>query len=343
VQVARRGIGVGSFSFQPAEFSKIITILFLARYLESTKRSQGGILRFIIACMIVLVPMGIVILQPDLGTALVFIPILLAMLFISGFSIRYIMFIILLVATTILLTLLPYWEQIILKSSRPLLSLLFNLRFISLCSIVLVIILAVALLGYRIYKKRYFYWIAYFIFILLVSLFTSFAAHKVLKEYQVMRLIVFLDPDVDPRGAGWNIIQSMTAIGSGDIWGKGYLLGTHSHYRFLPEQSTDFIFSIFGEEFGFLGGVLIFGLFLVILLRLTYVMKHTVDTFGVYIAAGLAAVYLFHFLINVGMTMGIMPITGIPLYFMSYGGSALMCAMAGIGMVMSIYIRRFRR
>jgi rod shape determining protein RodA len=141
VQGARRGIGIGAFSFQPAEFSKIITILFLARYLDSTKRNPGGILRFIIACTIVLIPMGIVVLQPDLGTALVFIPILLAMLFISGFSLRYIMFIILLVASTILLTLLPYWEQIILKSSRPLLTLLFSFRFVSLCSIVLLVIL----------------------------------------------------------------------------------------------------------------------------------------------------------------------------------------------------------
>jgi rod shape determining protein RodA len=199
------------------------------------------------------------------------------------------------------------------------------------------------LLGSRLYKKRYFYWIAYFVFILLLSLFTSFAAHRILKDYQIMRLIVFLDPGVDPRGAGWNIIQSMTAIGSGDLLGKGFLLGTHSHYRFLPEQSTDFIFSIFGEEFGFFGGVFIFGLFLVIFLRLTYLMKHTVDSFGVYVAAGLSAVYIFHFLINIGMTMGIMPITGIPLYFMSYGGSALMSAMAGIGLIMSIYIRRFRR
>ena len=185
--------------------------------------------------------------------------------------------------------------------------------------------------------------ICYFTIVLLCSLAASFAAHLILKEYQIMRLIIFLNPNVDPRGAGWNIIQSMTAIGSGHLWGRGFLQGTQSHYRFLPEQSTDFIFSIYGEEFGFMGGLLIFGLFLLIALRLIRLMKITVDSFGIYIVAGLFAVILFHFIVNVGMAMGIMPITGIPLYFMSYGGSALMTAMSGIGIAMSVYIRRFRR
>ena len=340
---ARRGIGIGVISIQPAEISKIITILFLARYLESTKRERNSLLCFIISCVIVFIPMGLILMQPDLGTALVFMPILLAMLYISGFSARYILFIIFLIVATIFLTMLPYWEQYILKSPRMLFSLLYNFHFIGLCSLVLLVILGIAVLGYKLYEKRYFYWISYIIMILLLSLYISYGAHKVLKEYQIMRLIVFLDPSIDPRGAGWNIIQSMTAIGSGHLWGKGFLQGTHSHYRYLPEQSTDFIFSIFGEEFGFLGGIFIFGLFLLISLRLIKIMKSTVDTFGVYIIAGLLGMYVFHFIVNVGMTMGIMPITGIPLYFMSYGGSALLAAMAGIGLAMSIYIRRFHR
>jgi rod shape determining protein RodA len=165
----------------------------------------------------------------------------------------------------------------------------------------------------------------------------------VLKDYQLMRLIVFLDPNVDPRGSGWHIIQSMTAIGSGGLMGKGFLQGTQSHYRFLPQQSTDFIFSIFTEEWGLLGGLLVFGLFLLICLRLVKIIKTTSDNFGAYIASGLAAMYSFHFLINVGMAMGVMPITGIPLLFMSYGGSALTSAMAGIGLAMSIHVRRFLR
>jgi len=156
-----------------------------------------------------------------------------------------------------------------------------------------------------------------------------------------MRLIVFMDPNVDPRGFGWQIIQSITAIGSGGPFGKGYLQGTQSHYRYLPEQSTDFIFSILSEEWGFLGGVLVFALFLIIFLRLVRIMQNTSDYFGSYIVAGLVYMFAFHFVVNVGMTMGIMPITGIPLMFVSYGGSAVLSSMIGIGLAMSIRVRRY--
>jgi rod shape determining protein RodA len=158
-----------------------------------------------------------------------------------------------------------------------------------------------------------------------------------------MRLIVFLDPNVDPRGAGWNIIQSITAIGAGGLMGRGYLQGTQSHYQFLPEQSTDFIFSIFSEELGFLGGLAVFALFLIIYFRILLTMKTTIDPFAKYVCAGFLGMFSFHFLINVGMTMGIMPITGIPLLFMSYGGSAVLSAMICIGLILSIYIRRYDR
>jgi rod shape determining protein RodA len=171
----------------------------------------------------------------------------------------------------------------------------------------------------------------------------SFVARKVLAEYQIMRLIVFLDPNVDPRGAGWNIIQSITAIGSGGLWGKGYLQGTQSHYNYLPQQSTDFIFSIFSEEWGFAGGILIFALFLLIVIRLLRIVRLSSDTFGSLIASGLAGMFIFHFIINVGMTMGIMPITGIPLPFMSYGGSSMLSGMGGIGLALSIFSRRHER
>jgi rod shape determining protein RodA len=237
---------------------------------------------------------------------------------------------------------LPLWQTYILGNTRSLFMILTNIRFVAITILVLALIMVIALAGYVWYKKRYFYWIVYTATLLIFSLGVSFVSHKVLKDYQIMRLIVFLDPNVDPRGSGWNIIQSITAIGSGGLLGKGYLRGTQSHYRFLPQQSTDFIFSIFTEEWGLLGGLLVFTLFLLICLRLIKIMKSTADPFGAYIAAGLSSMYIFHFLITVGMTMGIMPITGIPLPFMSYGGSALTSAMVGIGLSLSIYIRRFR-
>jgi rod shape determining protein RodA len=273
----------------------------------------------------------------------VYIPILLVMTFVAGISLRYVIFLSACIALTGALMVLPLWQSYILRNSLPALLVLTNFRFIAITSLALTLILAIALIGFLRYKKAYFYWIAYGAGVLIFSLGAAFLARRILKDYQIMRLIVFLDPDVDPRGSGWNIIQSITAIGSGGLLGKGYLQGTQSHYRFLPQQSTDFIFSIFTEEWGLLGGLLAFTLFLLICLRLIKIMKTTTDPFGAYITAGLAAMYSFHFLINVGMTMGIMPITGIPLLFMSYGGSAIWSAMSGIGFSLSIYIRRYRR
>jgi rod shape determining protein RodA len=342
VNGARAWIGIGSFGIQPSEFAKITTILLLARYLDFSKKTQNSMIRFMISCIIVFVPMAIILLQPDFGTSLVFIPILLGMTFIAGISLRYIIFLSACILFTGIFMVLPLWQSYILRISIPFLTILLNIRFVAVIVAALFLIMIIAFIGLRLYKKRYFFWIIYGSAIIAFSLGVSFISHKILKDYQIMRLIVFMDPNVDPRGAGWNIIQSITAIGSGGLLGKGYLQGTQSHYRFLPQQSTDFIFSIFSEEWGLLGGILVFSLFLLICLRLIKIMKTTTDTFGSYIAAGLSGMYGFHFLINVGMTMGIMPITGIPLLFMSYGGSALISAMSGIGLALSIYIRRYQ-
>ncbi|MDR0719493.1 MAG: rod shape-determining protein RodA [Treponema sp.] len=341
VNGARSWVGIGSFGIQPSEFAKITTILLLARYLADSDRSGNSFLRFAISCLIVFVPMGLILMQPDFGTSLVFIPILLVMTFIAGIALRYIIFMIALIGITGILMVLPLWQSFILRENIPFLNFLSNARFTAITALGLTVIAFIALYGYIKYKKKYFYWILYSAAIAVLSLGASFLSHKVLKEYQIKRLIVFLDPEVDPRGAGWNIIQSVIAIGSGGLSGKGYLQGTQSHYRFLPQQSTDFIFSIFTEEAGFLGGLVVFALFLIMVLRLIKIIKITNDPFGAYISAGLAGMFVFHFLINVGMTMGIMPITGIPLLFMSYGGSAIISAMTGIGLAMSVHVRRF--
>ena len=336
-----RWLRIGSLGIQASEFAKITTILFLARYLDTTRRNQKTFIRFLVSCLIVLVPMTIVLVQPDLGTALVFIPILLGMCFIAGISKRYIIFLGLVIVFAGILLVLPLWQTTIMRNAVPALMLLVDKRFVASGCLTLAFIFAIAWFGFIRYKKQYFFWICYCTAIVILSLGVSYAAHKVLKEYQIMRLIVFMDPNVDPRGSGWHIIQSVTAIGSGGVFGKGYLQGTQSHYRFLPEQSTDFIFSILSEEWGFFGGVLVFVLFLIVNLRLVRIMRTTTDAFGSYIVAGLVSMYAFHFFINVGMTMGIMPITGIPLLFMSYGGSAILSAMVGIGLALSIYMRRF--
>ncbi|MDR0785072.1 MAG: rod shape-determining protein RodA [Treponema sp.] len=341
VNGARAWIGIGSFGIQPSEFTKITTILCLARYMEDTKRKPESFIRFLVSCVIVFVPMLIILIQPDFGTALVFIPILLIMCFITNIRLRYIVFLILCIGLTCVLMILPIWFSYVRKESLSPVMLLVNLKFITAAVGTLGVIGLVALVGYLLYRKTYFFWIVYMITILAFALSASFASHKVLKNYQIMRLSVFLDPSIDPQGAGWNIIQSVIAIGSGGLQGKGFLHGTQSHYRFLPEQSTDFIFSIFSEEWGFVGGIFVFACFLLICLRLVRIIRVSVDVFGASIAAGLSGMYCFHFLINVGMTMGVMPITGIPLTFMSYGGSALLSAMIGLGLAQSIFIRRF--
>jgi len=338
-----RWIRIGSFGLQASEFAKITTIILMAWYLDRTKRDRKDFLRFLVCCFIALVPMLLILMQPDLGTALVFIPILLGVTYFAELPLRYILFLLLMITLAGLFLVLPIWQSVIANNDVPALMVLVNSRFVMAACVILALVAIVAWLGYAAYKKRYFYWIRYFAGIFIFSLGASYAAQRILMQYQIMRLIIFMDPNVDPQGSGWHIIQSITAIGSGGAFGKGYLQGTQSHYRYLPEQSTDFIFSILSEEWGFAGGLLVFSLYLIILLRLIRIMRNTSDLFGSFIVAGFVSMCAFHFLVNVGMTMGIMPVTGIPLLFVSYGGSSLMSAMMGIGLALSIHKRRHLR
>ncbi|MDD3190702.1 MAG: rod shape-determining protein RodA [Candidatus Pacebacteria bacterium] len=166
----------------------------------------------------------------------------------------------------------------------------------------------------------------------------------VLKDYQKDRINTFINPQSDPLGSGYNVIQSKIAIGSGNIWGKGLGHGSQSQLNFLPEKHTDFIFAVIAEEMGLVGGVLVIFLFAVVFYRLFLVAEEAQDNFGKLIVLGAAFMLFFHFLINVGMNMGIMPVTGIPLPFVSYGGSSLISFMIIIGIVQSVYIngRRYR-
>lgn len=342
VNGARSWLGIGPFGIQPSEFTKVVFILFLAWYLDKTKKTQDQRKRFIVSLGIMFIPMGLILAQPDLGTSLVYFPIFLAMTFIAGIPIRYILFIFLGGMMTIIFTVLPIWESQIAHHSVIFIRVLTNttLRLILIFATGSIGVLS--MLGMFFYRhNKYFYWISYFAAIFCGALIFSYCAGKVLKEYQVMRLIVFIDPYADPRGAGWNIIQSKTAIGSGNLFGRGYLQGTQSHYRFLPEQSTDFIFSILSEELGFVGCMTVFALYFLIFMRTIFIIKNASNTFGLMIASGVLGMFVFHFLVNVGMVMGIMPITGIPLLFLSYGGSSLWTAMICVGLLMSVSSRKF--
>ncbi len=162
----------------------------------------------------------------------------------------------------------------------------------------------------------------------------------VLHEYQKMRILVLLDPEVDPYGSGYHVIQSKISIGSGGFIGQGLFEGTQSQLNFLPENHTDFIFSVIGEELGFVGAIFVLFLYFILLYRTIMISRASGDAFGSLLACGIFSMWLFQIFINVGMTLGIMPVTGIPLPFMSYGGSALLMNLICVGLLMNIYLRR---
>jgi rod shape determining protein RodA len=342
VNGAKSWIGLfGDYGIQPSEFMKLATILFLAHYLSESEH-QSSFRRLVVSFGIVLLPILIIVSQSDMGTALVFFPIFIFMIYIAGLDRRYIIFIIAAIAATSIITILPLWEKYILNSPTRFLFVLYQAPYVYYLIIATSVVMGLSIWGWISYKKKYYFWIAYAALIAVGSLIASVAAHKALKEYQIMRLIVFLDPSSDPRGSGWNILQSITAIGSGGFLGKGFLQGTQSHYRYLPQQSTDFIFSIIAEEWGFIGGFAVFALYYFLFRRCTGLMKTVKDSYARYIIAGILGMFFFHFMINAGMAMGIMPVTGIPLFFLSYGGTSLWTAMIAAGLLLGISARRFR-
>lgn len=339
VNGARSWIGIGNFGVQPSEFGKVIFIVFLAWFLDYSAKMQP-LKRFSYAALIMCLPMGLILLQPDLGTASVYFPIFLLMCYAAGIPKRYLGIILGIGVFSIIFTVLPIWESKIYQKTVPFLKVFRDIRLLILVIIGLAVITLVSALGYLFFRQNYYYWITYVFGILTVSLIASLGMGEFLEPYQISRLIIFMNPQVDPQGTGWNIIQSKIAIGSGYLTGQGYLNGTHCHARYLPQQSTDFIFSILSEEWGFLGGLTVFILYGIILARGLVIVHNATNVYGYYISIGIVAMIFFHFFVNVGMVMGMMPITGIPLLFLSYGGSSLWTAMTSVGLLMSINLRR---
>jgi rod shape determining protein RodA len=297
------GIRIG----QPAELAKIGTILMLARHLAARRRPLLNMVDFIPALLIVGLPLGLVGLQPDLGSAAVFLGILFSMLFWAGPN--------------------P-WLLLLLAS--PLFSLL--LAFSTVSWGVWIVALTILLL-----------WIRPFVFEGLTVWMTNVAMGvmalelwKGLAPYQQNRLLSFLNPEIDPRATGWHIIQSKVAIGSGGLLGKGFTEGTQKRLAFLPEQHTDFVFSVVGEELGFVGVLVCLILFMFLLLALIRIARKAPDSFSSLVAAGIGGLLLTHLVVNLGMTVGIMPIMGIPLPFFSYGGSFLLTCIVAIALALRV-------
>jgi rod shape determining protein RodA len=342
VNGSRSWIGIGNLGGQPSELAKLALVIVLARYFGSNPGRGKSLFGFLGGMAISLVPTVLVLAQPDLGSALVYLPIFIIIAYAAGADGRLLGFVVGTGILVALFTVLPVWEEHLAGRSVPLIavfrspgSILFLLGGLSLAAVL-------AVTGYAVTRRLIFFWILYLLAMLILAVPIAYAARSVLREYQVMRLIVFLDPYVDPRGAGWNIIQSVTAVGSGGPFGKGFLQGTQSHYQYLPQQSTDFIFSILAEEWGFTGVFAVFALFGVIIGRGLYIMASARDHFAALVVAGVIGMIIFHLVVNVGMAIGMMPITGIPLFLLSYGGSSLWTVMLGIGLVMSIYQHRYQ-
>ncbi len=343
VNGARSWINLFGYGFQPSEFMKLAIVFRLAFFFEESANKYSDFVRFILSLIQTAIPMFLVLVQPDMGTAMVYIPIYLFMAFIAGIKKRYLLFLMSAGMLIIIGSIIPAWDTYIITEKSVAIARVFrdkNLLMIVIGACAFMFLLSGA--GYLFLKKKYYYWVGFICLILLISFSATLGAANFIKDYQLKRLIIFLDPQVDPRGAGWNVIQSITAVGSGGPGGKGFLMGTQSHLRYLPQQSTDFIFSIIAEEWGFYGCMIVFLLFLIIIIRSLYILFSSKDPFALYMGCGIVGMLFFHFIVNIGMAIGIMPITGIPLLLVSYGGSSMLTTMAGLGLISSIYLHKYK-
>ena len=305
-----RWIYIGSFALQPAETAKISTILLLTGIFR--KKRPESIKDLIVPTILIIIPVLLIIKQPDLGTALVLPAIFAFMVFWVG-SPAYITMFLITIPTSIIFSLLGYIKLAIF-----------------LCAIFIIFYLltssklkAVFLTGIN----------------TVMGLSTPLLWH-LLHEYQKKRLLAFLNPREDPLGSGYNVIQSQIAVGSGRLWGKGFMHGTQSQLRFLPQQRTDFIFSLLCEEWGLVGAFVLLSLFTILLYKmLRFAERTTVDEYNLLIG-GIFAMVLFQIVINVGMTIGLLPVTGVPLPLVSYGGSSMIMTMFTLGLPLSCEFRR---
>lgn len=300
IKDTRAWFEIGSFRLQPSEFAKFATNLALAKFLSTMNISMKSDKTKLTAAFILLLPAGLILLQNDTGSALVFSTFVFV-LYREGLSGNYLLIGVVL-ATLFVLTLLI--------SKTILISVLAG-----------IILLYLVLVRFR--RRNLLIPIAGFILSVGVIFSVDFAFEHILEPHQKKRINVLLGKEQDPKGAGYNVNQSMIAIGSGGLTGKGFLNGTQTKFDFVPEQSTDFIFCTVGEEWGFLGAFVVIGLFVLLFSRIIYLAERQRSQFTRIYGYGVACILFFHLLVNIGMTIGLVPVIGIPLPFFSYGGSSL--------------------
>lgn len=291
---------IGGFGIQPAEFAKMATALALAKYLGSLDMSLTKFRNVVMASAIVLIPAVIVLLQHDTGSAIVFLA-LVIVLYRAGLTGLVPLAFIVLPGLGVLALLIP--------------------------KVILVVVLLIVAGGFYFFSKRNLRTMVLISSIFMASagfvFSVDYSVNHILEPHQRNRIHVLLGNDLDLKGAGYNVNQSLIAIGSGGVFGKGFLQGTQTKYNFVPEQSTDFIFCTVGEEWGFLGSSLLILLYVGLFVRIILMAERQRSRFSRFYGYGVASILFFHFAINIGMTLGLMPVIGIPLPFVSYGGSSL--------------------
>jgi len=303
---------LGSIGFQPSEIAKIATIMAIARYLSRNNSNIDSFKDILITLAIGVTPVLLILMEPDMGTSIVFMGVILIMFFWKGIS-----------SFSLFVVLSPAFVAVA--------AIFGTIYFI--IALVLVIVLLVT------FKRDLFFSASIFAIGLSSGFFADYVYHA-LSPHQQRRIQSFLDPMADPLGSGYNTIQAKVAIGSGGLTGKGFLAGNQTQLQFIPEQWTDFAFCVIGEEFGFIGSILVISIFFILFLRILKLTHNTKDEFLSMVSIGILSVYLIHFIINLGMVVGILPVIGIPLPFISYGGSSLLVSMFMLGIVANLYRTR---
>ncbi len=302
----------GPLSFQPSEFAKLAVVLMLSNFLSKPNTNLDSLKDILISALIVGLPVLLIFLEPDVGSSVIFFIILLALLFWKGISLFGLLVVISPVIAIVASLLNPY---------------LF-------AGILILVIVALILM------RKDLFTIASIVGLNLASGFFVEFVYNFLSPHQQKRIQSFIDPFADPLGSGYNSIQAQIAIGSGGFLGKGFMAGNQTQLQFIPEQWTDFIYCVIGEEFGFIGSIFVLSLFIILFFRIIKISSFAKDEFLSLIIIGFLSIYFSHFFINIGMSIGILPVIGIPLPFVSYGGSSLVVNLLMLGIIANIYRTR---
>ena len=334
------------FSFQPAELCRVLVILVAAAFLDRQGRNIREVRTlFLLGCLIAPV-FGLIMMQPDFSSIVITFPALLMLLFCAGVDIFYLALVAVFAATAGLFTI--GWTYLYLHPALreyAVWNVFANLSANGWYMLGFVFLLGV--LGYIVswvFKQLRMTLPVFYIIVtgavILAGFFAGVFVDRQMKPYQRKRVEAFLAPHSDPQGASYNVLQAQIAMGSGGVWGKGLFSGTQSRLGFVPEKHTDFILAVVGEELGLWGTLLVLGLYLLILWRLVIIAYMASDRYGYLVCGGIFGMFLTYMLINFGMLIGLFPVAGIPLPFISYGGSNLVSSMLALGVVQSVYARR---